>query len=747
MKIRRIRIGLLLVSAAIALLPAEEAVNPPAARFSIAPATSRITIDGVLDEKEWKECQVIPLPTEWTPGDNVPAPVATECRVTYDRHNLYVSFRCLDPEPGNIRAHLMDRDAIDSFVQDDYVAFSLDTFNDERRSFQFRLNPLGVQADAFFSEQDGYEDFSWDAIWASAARIDATGWTAEIAIPFQQLRFRDTDALQSWGFSAERSWPRGDRHRMESHPRDRNRNCYQCQFNKISGLIGISPGRNIEIAPTLTLQRSDENIDFPDVGLIRGKMETEPGLTATWGMTSNLILNAAVNPDFSQVEADTAQLDVNTRYALYYAEKRPFFLEGNDFFLTPMQAVFTRTVADPVWGVKLSGKVGGNAIGFFAAQDRINNLIVPSNQGSDLAFLEDDVFSGVFRYRRDIGHSSSLGALYAGRTGTCYHNHVGGVDGFFRLGQNDQLRFQYLRSDTRYPDDLADGYGQQRGTFGGGALYAEYSHQTRNLNIYGSYNSLGAGFRADSGYVPRVDLRMLDNQWTYTFWGKPKGWFNQLLFWARGYRITDSTNRMTDSRLALGSSYMGPLQSEFTVIIRSNRERFAGTLYDVSDLYFYAGIKPCSGLSLGLEVNPAGAVDYENARAADALRIGPMLAAALGRHVNLSLSHNLERLSHGGGRIYTAHLFQAKLIYNFNVRSFVRAILQYRDLSRDPVQYVGDVEPRSRSLFGQFLFSYKLNPQTMLFLGYSDQWRGGREIDLQRWKRTFFLKIGYALGM
>ncbi len=243
-----------------------------------------------------------------------------------------------------------------------------------------------------------------------------------------------------------------------------------------------------------------------------------------------------------------AQLDVNTRYALYYPEKRPFFLEGADIFLTPFEAVFTRTVADPLWGGKMTGKVGKGALGFFVAQDRINNLIIPSNQGSEAVSLDEDVFGGVFRYRQDIGNASTLGVLYAGRSGGDYYNHVGGIDGFFRLGKKDQIRFQYLRSQTRYSPEVADAYGQEPGAFPGDALYVEYVHQTRNWFIIGSFNDKNAGFRADSGFTNRVDTRMFDAQVQYTFWGKPKGWYNRLIFWLSC--LPDQRPRLPVDRLA-----------------------------------------------------------------------------------------------------------------------------------------------------------------------------------------------------
>jgi hypothetical protein len=308
--------------------PQEAPKKPAAAGFALSAAPSKVKIDGVLDEEAWQKAAVMKLLYEWTPGDNAPPPVDTDCLVTYDRDKFYIAFRCFDPEPKKIRAHLMDRDATDTLIQDDHISIIIDPFNDERRGFQFRVNPLGVQADANFSESEGYEDFSWDAIWAAAGKITDWGYAIEIAIPFNQLRFPKGTASQTWGISAERSWPRNVRHRMTSHRRDRDVACLLCQFNKLTGIEGITPGRNVEFDPTLTANRTDVRNDFPAGPMEGGKIKAEPGITARWGVTPNLILNATANPDFSQVEADVAQLDVNTRFALFYPEKRPFFLEG-----------------------------------------------------------------------------------------------------------------------------------------------------------------------------------------------------------------------------------------------------------------------------------------------------------------------------------------------------------------------------------------------------------------------------------
>ncbi|HSA95627.1 MAG TPA: DUF5916 domain-containing protein, partial [Acidobacteriota bacterium] len=743
----------LLVGVLAGQTPAK-ADRAPSSRFDVVKASVPVKIDGVLDEACWGAAPKIPVPFEWQPGDNIPAPVMTEVLVTYDLHNVYIGFRCFDPEPSKIRAHLMDRDDTDTLILDDHVSFMIDAFNDERRAFQFRVNPMSVQADANFSELEGYEDFSWDAIWTAKAKITDWGWAVEVAIPLNQLRFRKSDGPQTWGFEAERSWPRDTRHRMTSHPRSRNVNCILCQFNKLTGFAGVRPGQNIELDPTVTAIRTDALPEggFPDGALERGKIDDQYGLTAKWGVTPNLILNGAYNPDFSQVEADVAQLEINRPFAVFYPEKRPFFLEGADFFLTPLQAVFTRTVADPRWGTKLTGKTGRTALGFFAAQDETTNLIIPSNQYSIPTFVDQNAYGGVFRARQDIGKMSTLGVLYTGRMGTDYYNHVAGADGFFRLDQKNSVIFQFLHSETDYPGEIAATFGQEEGRFGGNALKLEYQHFSRNWIVDAVYEDKSPGFRADYGFVPRVDTRSAETMVFRQFWGKPKGWFNLIRLGVAGVAGWNYDGTMTDRGVILGTMYQGNLETTINAHANFFRTFYGGQYFDTpyGDLTF--SFRPFSGSQIGLVAQAGRSVDYGNVRLADIFTVGPNFSFSLFRHLNFVPSYVYERLSRGGETIYTANLAQAKLVWNFNVRCFVRAIVQYQELRRNPAQYLSPVAPQTQGLFTQFLFSYKLNPRTVLFLGYSDNALGGvfdsllgpGRVAITRTDRTFFLKIGYA---
>jgi len=717
---------------------------PPPKHYTVKHTVSEVKVDGVLDEDAWKDAPVLSDFYEWLPGDNIPPPVETECLVTFDKNKLYIGFRCFDPEPKKIRAHLMDRDAIDTFIQDDHISIIIDPFNDERRGFQFRVNPLGVQADANFSELEGYEDFSWDVIWKSAGKITDFGYVVEIAIPFNQLRFPQTQEKQTWGFSASRSYPRSVRHRMESHPRDRNKSCLLCQTNKLYGFQDMSPGRNMEFDPTLTSSRTDTKEDFPEGTMEAGKVDTQPGLTARWGLTPNLILNAAINPDFSQVEADVAQLDVNIRYALRYPEKRPFFLEGADFFLTPIEAVFTRTVADPLWGIKLTQKSGKNALGIFATGDRVNNMIFPSKIGSFPISLDQDIIGAVFRYRRDIGQTSTLGFLYTRREGEDYYNHVMGADGFLRLSMTNTFSFQYLHSETDYPDEIVLDLGQETKWFGGDSVQAEFVHNSRNWYASANYRNLTSGFRADFGFIPRVDIQSAQGIVQRNIWGKSGGWFTLLNFGIMGRRIQDHDGNLTDQLIMLMARYNGPLQSTLGINGYRIKEYFNEVTYDLDQVQMDFEIKPMGGLWIMFFGLYGDGLDYSNSREANLLNLNPSVEFSLGRHFNLNLNHTLERLWLEEGEIFEANLSQIRLIYHFNVRTFFRAIIQYTDVIRNPDLYFLQVESKSRHIFTQFLFSYKINPQTVLFLGYSDNYLGQNGVDLAQKDRTFFVKLGYA---
>jgi hypothetical protein len=730
------------------------AAAPPAAPalpdpriFTATSAESGMKVDARLDEAAWESATPIDIPYEYFPGDNTPAPVRTDCRITYDASALYLGCTAFDDEPGRIRANLSDRDAA---LQDDHITLIVDPFNDQRRAFQFRVNPMGVQMDATYSELQKAEDFSWDAIWGSAGRLTAEGYVVEMAIPFSSLRFPAASSVQTWGLIVQRSYPRSVIHRLRSHPTNRNEACLLCQSDKLTGLQGIRPRRDVELTPTLTTRRSDLRTDFPDGDLESGDVNPEFGLSGRWGITPNVTLNATYNPDFSQVEADVAQLEVNERFALQYPEKRPFFLEGADFFQTPTRVVFTRSVIEPVAGAKISGKQGDNAFGAFFTRDRSNALLFPSNQATGSALLAEDVNTAVLRYRRDVGGRGAVGLVYTGRQGDEYQNHVGGMDGFFQLSPTKYLRVQLTRSQTEYPDTVSTAFAQPSEGFGGNNIYAQLTHASRNWFASLDLQDVSKDYRADAGFITRNDIRGGTLQVQRTLWGRPDLWYRRISLFGFAERLENHDGRMTDLGFAFVPSYDGPMQSFVQMGFGYNKKFFRGKTYEMLDVRPTFQIRPTQRFTFSLQGRIGEDIDVTNNRKANIFQIAPGLDVRLGRRLSLGLSHTLRRLdtqdedpAGGGERILNVGLSQARALYHFNVRTFVRAIVQYQDVDFTPTLYVVPVPAEQRTLFAQLMFAYKVNPQTVVFAGYTDDRVGIETIDLTPTGRTFFLKLGY----
>jgi hypothetical protein len=716
-----------------------EAPGTPAV-YAVFSINEAIDVDGRLDEGPWKQPPTFELAYETRPAENGPAPVRTEVWIAYDVNNLYLAFRAHDPEPYRIRARLSDRD---SAYQDDFVGVALDTFNDQRRGFEFFVNPLGVQMDLTQNEMTGGEDDSWDAIWDSAGRITETGYIVEMRLPFSSLRFpRSADGM-TWGIDVVRIYPRDQRYRIGLHPIDRGNNCYLCQASKLVGFEGVAPARSIELDPTLTASMSGVRADFPDGEIEDGNPEVEPGITARWGITPNLMLSAALNPDFSQVEADAAQLDVNTQFALFYPEKRPFFLEGGDIFATRFNAIYSRNIADPDWGVKLTGKMGKDAIGVIVAEDSRTNFLIPSSQSSELASSDEGNLSSIVRYRRDLFGATTGGLFFTGREGDGFHNRLFGGDVLFRWKDTEAARIEILGSQTLYPEAIAEDYGQSHDQISDFAVRAVYQHTSRDWMYFVLYREVGEDFRADLGFVPQADFREGGAALERAWYPEVGGW-SQLRLGVEWDEYEDQRGQHLNRRVEAYTWAQGPRESFVRLSVIGGDLFYDGELFDTDRINLYGEAQVLPSVFVYLDATVGRQVDFTNTLQADQLRLDPGLRFNLGRHLRVDLDHSYERLEVDAGRLYTARLSQLRTTYQFNVRTFVRWIAQYYDIDRNPAAYESEVDARSRRWFNQLLFSYKVNPQTVVFLGYSDTYLGDQQVDLTQESRTVFLKIGYA---
>lgn len=717
------------------------------ARYRVEPTTAAIRVDAVLDEPAWSAAQPMELAWETSPRDNVPAPLRTVGYMTYDRDHLYVAFRAYDDDPAAIRARLADRD---SSWSDDIIGVALDTFNDSRRAFEFFVNPLGVQMDMIMDDVNRNEDSSWDAIWESAGRITAEGFVVEMAIPFTSIRFPSTDGEQTWGIDMVRLRPRSTRIRMGLHPQDRDRDCYLCQASKVTGFRGITPGRDVELDPTLTAQSTRLRAPNPQSEFGSADNEVEAGLTARWGITPNLTLNAALNPDFSQIEADAVQLDINARFALFFPEKRPFFLEGSDFFDSPFQVVYTRTVADPEYGAKVTGRFGTSVVGAWVARDAFTNLVLPGPEGSSIATLEDENLSSAFRYRYDLGETSSVGALFTSREASGYSNRVYGIDGILRITSKDSLTGQIVGSRSEYPAAIVSSFGAPAGAIDDVAARLRYRHSSKNWYWGGSYVDVGDDFRADSGFMPQVGYRAANAGFEHIAWGEEgKNWYTRVIAGADYDRAEKQSGELLEEEVEAWGIVLGPMQSEMFLVAGDRSRRHRGVTFDERFLHWGGELNPTRDLFTYIEGTFADQVDFANVRLGDMVRLEGGFRWNFGIRTRLDASHAREHLEVEGGRLFSAGVTELKAFYHFNARTFVRAILQHTDISRNPALYLHQtVDARSERFYPQLLFSYKLNPQTVFFAGYSGTALGGtfeqEQIDLRETDRTFFLKLGYA---
>jgi len=541
-----------------------------------------------------------------------------------------------------------------------------------------------------------------------------------------------------------RSYPRNVRHHIGVFPRDRNNNCYMCQAEKLIGFIGARPGKDIEFDPTLSALVSSEREDDIHTPMVRKDRKLDPGITARWGFTPNLTLGSTINPDFSQVEADVQQLDINRRFALYYPEKRPFFLEGADYFQTRIAAVYTRTLADPRMGIKITGKEGPHTIGFFTVQDEITNLLFPGSEGYDSESLDKRNISSAFRYKRDIGKSSNLGILITDREGDKYYNRMGGLDGIIKFTQKDQIRFQVLKSSTKYPENISEDFDQPVNEFNSTAMDYFYNHETRNFNVYGIYRQLNPGFRADMGFLSQAGYRYSEIGGTLKWQRDPGSWFTWLELYGSYDLQRDYFYRPLHIAYTSKFNYQGPIQSNIALYGEYGRDFYEGKEYRANFLIFWGSFVPTGFFEFILLGRIGDQIDYSNNRPGKVLQLSPEIELKCGLHLNIQLAQTYEHLNVAPGRLYKANISRLRLVYQFNKRTFLRTIFQYRVYTRNVNLYIDEETPKDKNLFTQILFSYKINPQTVLFLGYSDNHYGDNIDPLTQTDRTFFAKIGYA---
>ncbi len=703
---------------------------------------AKFKIDGKMDEAAWQDALIIPLLYETEPAENIPARVKTEAYLIDTGNTLVVGFIAEDDNPDEIRAFLRDRD---SAYNDDFVGVMLDTYNDERRALEFFVNPLGVQMDLIQSGTN--EDDSWNAIWDSAGTITDFGYVVEMEIPYNELQMPNTTGEKIWGLFALRIHPRTDRHIYRNVQINRDNDCFLCQSDKIIGFSNAERGMDLEITPTLTALAAKSR-DAQDNDFGPTETEVEAGVDVNWGINSNLTLNATINPDFSQVESDSAQLSVNQNFALFFPERRPFFLESADYFDSNMNLVYTRNIADPDYGVRLVGKYEKNAFGFVYANDTITNLLIPGTLGSSFTTYEAESDNLIGRFRRDFGeYASTFGATVTSRDGGDYSNTLFSADLNYRMTSKDSISLQIADSETEYPEEIAQEFEQSTDKFSGQAYIARYRHRGRNWRFNAFHLNQDDGFRADSGFIGQVGVKKSVIGGGYTWIGEEDNWWNRMDIYSDWDITHDQQGTVLEKEFEGSFGINGPLQSFFRTGLGVRDRYWDERLFRENYRFIDFNIRPIASVGMGFFINMGHEVDYSNNRLADSKRGGVFANANIGKHFSVNLNHNYRNLSTQGENIFTANQVDLRLSYQFNIRQRLRLAFIHTDVNRDLDLYnePEDYNKNSHHLSSQLIYSYKVNPRTLLFAGYSDA--GTENDDVESFVKTdknVFVKFSYA---
>jgi hypothetical protein len=741
--------GSLLLLAGLAVVAGPASSRPSSAddlrgaEIRASRTTNPIAVDGDVGVAEWAGATVVETFYETNPGDNVAPKVRTVGRLAYDDRFLYAALECDDPEPGRIRAPFSQRDVLGGGT--DYGGVILDTRNDGRTAILFLANPRGVQYDAL--TDDGNEDSSPDWFWDAAGQITATGWSLEIRIPFSSLRYERKDP-QTWGILLYRNRPRDFRYQMFSAKLPRGRNCFICSENVLTGLAGLPPGGNLVAAPFVTAQQETVPREG-GTGSVARPVELDGGLDLKWTPSAALAVDAAVNPDFSQIESDAAKIGVNERFALSYPEKRPFFLEGIDLLSTPVTAVYTRSITSPRWGLRGTGRLGATSWTALVAEDRGGgSVILPGRNGSDFADQDFSSLDLVGRVRHDLGRSfvSFLATDKEVRGGG--NNRVFGPDFRFNLTEADTVTGQLLfsRSDTPMrPDQAQEWDGRSLSGHGSDVWWA---HSTETWDWAVEYKDFSDGFRADLGFVPQVGFREGYVEPGRTF--RPKGFFSRVRTFVFADYIVDREGELLSQIVSPGIGFDTKYNGFARFELRSERILAGDRVLQRRRLVYTLNAVPSRVLAgVSLEGSIGEEIDFEGARRGHGGRVAASATVRPGDHLQLDLSGEVRWMDlnvpdDGPRRLFTAHFERLKATYTLTARSFVRVIGQYVGARRNPALYEGEVDDESGDFSASALFAYRLNWQSVLFLGYGDARSLSGEGGLPPKDRQLFLKVSYA---
>ena len=676
-------------------------------------------IDGKLDDAVWQKAPQVSGFKTWLPDYGKDMAEKTETYVAYDRENLYVAFRCFDSEPDKIKSSVTSRDNIDP---DDWVCVNLDSFNDQQSLYTLYCNPLGVQGDA--TAEGNQEDFNVDIVWFSEGKIDRDGYTVEIRIPFKSIRFSQRDPVEM-GVIFERKISRHTE--LGTYPPldpAQGPNFFTQTVTLV--FEDIKHHTLLEILPAATYSQQGESAEGKWVA---GKGTGDLSLTAKYGITSRLTMDGTINPDFSQVEADAGQVDFNRRYALFFPEKRPFFLEGLEKFHfggnhsgDPLQAVVhTRTIVEPLVGTKLNGKIGAkNTVAAIYAMDKL-----PEDDTEEYAHF------GILRYKRALANDSFIGGFYTGRERESGHNRVFGLDGQIRINRSSIFGYHGFLSSTKRDEESSREEGH--------ALGLHYFYNTRNWIIMLGFQDLAEDFRTETGYITRTGITRFRSGIMRMVYPK-SGIIKRIDPVIHSTQIRDKMSGLYETDNALDVRFILPLSSMVQFGYRYATEVWLHERFNTSRVRFVGSSQITKKLNLSLNYYYGNKIRYvENpyqGKGNDIVASATFLPSG-NLHLELSLLYSDLYRQSDSQKEFDYTIIRSKNTYQVNKYLFFRAIVEYNSFRKQ--------------LMTDFLASFTYIPGTVVHIGYGSlyekmRWEEGdyRPSDnFLEIKRGFFFKASY----
>ncbi len=713
------------------------------------PDTEKIALDGKLDDPIWQRAAPITELFEYRPKDGIEAKFKSEARIVYDRTALYIGLTAFDPDPSKIDAPIDRRDQVQG--SQDFFAVHIDPIGTRKFAQIFRVSASGVIGDGLYNEDTGNEDFSPDFEWQAEVQRTATGWTAEMKIPFSSLRYASPPS-ETWSIQIIRALARDQVYRFVNARVPRDVSGFLAYAQSLTGMKDLPAGRELTVTPQLTWRQARDGADRSR------KSDLVTGVDVKFRPRPDLVFDATLNPDFSQVELDTPQLAANSQFALFFPEKRPFFLEGADILSTPIDAIYTRSINDPAWGTRLTRRGDGTDFVFLTARDDGKGFILlPGSLSTGFAAQLGKSQATIARFRMNVD-GVTIGGLLTDRTydkgadGKTLTNRVGGVDAVWRPIGELRLRGQILGSNTR--DERNTALIAANTPNSDVAVLADYNYRDNKWNIAGGMNRFGRGFRTDNGFISQVGYTNVYQEFQRKW--QDVGVFNEIAPALNLAQKRDLDGRVLYQQHRLGLNLSLPRSTGIYMEWRPRdlvRGRETGAPLKRDQFFVFIESNPNKFVQYTFaEIAVGERFDVSNNRITDGTFVTALANMRLTdrwelepRIDNAVLTAKEPQL--GANRILLERAVQLKSVYHLSARDTLRFIGQYSGVRRAPSLFQTAVSPFEKSETASLVYGHRRGLGTSFYLGATVSRSLEPSVKFSRRQSEVFAKWSWAFDL